>query len=454
MPYRNTYLKYDSAGIMFSSTNCRNFTILLFHEVYLRMHIFSGSDNTLIRIDMLIERQMKDKIMILGAGVYQLPLIKRAKMLGLETVIVTPMGNYPGIALADIHLDIDTTDSDKILKAARDLSIAGAVTSGTDVSIPALGAVADALGLIGPSKKAADTVSSKTNFRDFLTANGMNCPKHFRCRSPEDAWNFARKEPSRKVIKPDDSSGSRGVTILDCSPSERDVKDAYDHARSFSRSGIVCAETFIPGTEVGGDAFFVDGELRFFSTTCKHMHGIIVQGHSLPGVLSEKTNGLIRKELCRLSLKLGYRSGPVNFDVIVNDRDAVFLEIGLRNGGNGIIDIIYHSSGVDLTEWLLAYALGNPIPEHVIPSTNAISSYVFGAEHSGRLESISTLQELTNIVPEAFDMVLAKEPGDQVNKFIHNANLIGYLLLKCGAAEYEQVTEKIRDVMNIEVSNE
>ena len=46
-------------------------------------------------------KEQKNKIMIVGAGVYQVPLIQRAKERGLETIVVSPDGNYPGLAIAD-----------------------------------------------------------------------------------------------------------------------------------------------------------------------------------------------------------------------------------------------------------------------------------------------------------------------------------------------------------------
>ena len=42
------------------------------------------------------------KIMILGAGIYQVPLIKTAKKLGLYTIVVSIPGNYPGFELVHI----------------------------------------------------------------------------------------------------------------------------------------------------------------------------------------------------------------------------------------------------------------------------------------------------------------------------------------------------------------
>ena len=57
----------------------------------------------------------KKKLMILGAGIYQVPLIKKAKEMGLETLVVSIKGNYQGIALADSVYEIDTRDYEKIL---------------------------------------------------------------------------------------------------------------------------------------------------------------------------------------------------------------------------------------------------------------------------------------------------------------------------------------------------
>lgn len=41
---------------------------------------------------------MKKKLLILGAGIYQVPLIETAKRMGLETIVASIPGNYPGFA--------------------------------------------------------------------------------------------------------------------------------------------------------------------------------------------------------------------------------------------------------------------------------------------------------------------------------------------------------------------
>ena len=59
------------------------------------------------------------KIMILGAGIYQVPLIKTAKKLGLYTIVVSIPGNYPGFELADKVYYENTVDDERFLKSQK-----------------------------------------------------------------------------------------------------------------------------------------------------------------------------------------------------------------------------------------------------------------------------------------------------------------------------------------------
>ena len=48
--------------------------------------------------------------MILGAGIYQVPLIRTARRMGLYTIVVSIPGDYPGFALADKIYELNTRD--------------------------------------------------------------------------------------------------------------------------------------------------------------------------------------------------------------------------------------------------------------------------------------------------------------------------------------------------------
>ena len=59
------------------------------------------------------------KILILGAGIYQVPLIKTARRLGIYSIVCSIPGNYPGFEYADKVYYENTTDAEKILEIAR-----------------------------------------------------------------------------------------------------------------------------------------------------------------------------------------------------------------------------------------------------------------------------------------------------------------------------------------------
>lgn len=77
--------------------------------------------------------------MIMGAGIYQVPLIKKAKEMGIYTIAVSIPGNYPGFALADKVIYENTVDYEKILEVAKAEKIDGIVTAGTDVAVITIG---------------------------------------------------------------------------------------------------------------------------------------------------------------------------------------------------------------------------------------------------------------------------------------------------------------------------
>jgi biotin carboxylase len=60
------------------------------------------------------------KIIILGASVYQVPLIRKAKELGLYTIVISIPGNYLGFSYADKNYFVDTKNKEEILKIAKE----------------------------------------------------------------------------------------------------------------------------------------------------------------------------------------------------------------------------------------------------------------------------------------------------------------------------------------------
>jgi len=58
-------------------------------------------------------------IHVVGGGYNQIPLVKKAKELGLRVLVTDMYENPPCKALADIYEQIDTTDKEKTFAAAQ-----------------------------------------------------------------------------------------------------------------------------------------------------------------------------------------------------------------------------------------------------------------------------------------------------------------------------------------------
>jgi biotin carboxylase len=396
------------------------------------------------------------KFLILGAGVYQVPLIKKAKQMGHYTIVCSIKGNYPGFGIADKVYFCDITNSEQCIDIAKNECIDAVLTTGSDVGIPTLSLVAKEMGIPGPNYEAAVSVTYKSSFRAFQHENDLNSPDYFRSNTLTDCYDFYRGLDFITVLKPDDSSGSRGVSIIEPKIDLDKFRNLFKYSQKFSRNGIVCIEEFIDGTEIGGDAFLINGDLVFFTTTKKHLDGVLVRGHTLPNDIPIKELTVAKEELEKTCNKLKYLNGPVNFDIILSKSKAYILEMGLRNGGNGIIDLIKYYYNVDLMHTLIDFSLNKPIKLalNIDYNNSSISSYVFGSDKQGIINNMTSLVDLKKKVPEIIDIIYAKSIGDQVEPFTNNANLIGYILIESGLQEYGEICKKIKSEFWIDIKNQ
>ena len=111
----------------------------------------------------------KESVLILGAGTYQVPLIRAARRRGFRTVVASVPGHYPGFELADTVSYINTTDKEAILRLAREEKVDAVVTTGTDVAMLSIGYVCGELRLPGISEPAARILTDKALMKEAFT---------------------------------------------------------------------------------------------------------------------------------------------------------------------------------------------------------------------------------------------------------------------------------------------
>jgi len=393
-------------------------------------------------------------LLVLGAGPFQLPGIKAAAARGLRVLTVDNVPGNVGHAYGHGFVHCSTTDVAGVLRAAREQGVGAVCTFCSDVAVPAVAAVAEALGLPGPSLAAAVTMSHKARFRQHQQQHGLPGPRSVSVSSASELEAALQRRHVRLpvVCKPVRTSGSRGVTRLDTRSPEA-LEAAVASARRWAGGEQLCVEEWVEGVEVGGDALLQDGAVVFAAITHKRLDGFVVTGHSLPGTLAPSDEERVRRALEDCCRSLGYATGPLNFDVMVAPERVVVLEMSPRTGGNGIAAVIRRATGVDVEVATIRSALGSPLQFSGRPAAvRACGSLVFGAPRRGRVVRCASPQQLRERVPEVFEAFSRAEVGELVEPFEHNGNLLGYALFDCpGQHGYERVAAQVSEALELVV---
>ena len=308
----------------------------------------------------------KKKLLILGAGIYQVPLIRKAHELNLETYVCSIPGNYPGISLADHFFPLDTRDTNAVCDLAEQICIDGVCTSGTDVAVKTIGYICDRLNLNGISHSSARLVTDKLLMKQAFRKAGVHSADFRKICSEEDAYSAASELGYPLIIKPADSSGSRGVKkVSDTS----DLISACKEAFRLSRLPYILAEAFIDAKEIGVDAFIEEGQIKAFlphdKLTLSTPDGsTIPAGHIFPFRTNQRLAQKLFEQISLAAHSLNMDQCALNADVFIKGENIWIIEIGARSGATCIPELISLNQGYNWYEQLIRSALGEPTDFH------------------------------------------------------------------------------------------
>ena len=373
------------------------------------------------------------KILILGAGIYQVPLIKVAKELGIYTIVASIPGNYPGFELADKVYYENTTDYRKILSIARRENIDGIVTAGTDVAVITIGKVCDALGLKGLSAEAAELATDKLLMKQCYEKYGVRTAK-FRRVSFDDV-NYKNIIADLKLpvmFKSVDSSGSRGIIKVN---SAEEFDSARNKVLENTRSDYFVVEEYIEGEEFGAQAFVQDGKLEFIlphgDYVFKGDTGVPV-GHFAPYDLDPAIIEDAREQLKAAIRAMQLDNCAINADFILSNGETYVLEIGGRSGATCLAELVSIYYGFDYYEKIVRVAIGedvdfgidaDSIEQDGVPN----ASMLLMSDKDGVIKS-QTNNNKPN--PDIYEILFDYKPGDPVHAFRVGPHRIGHVVTK------------------------
>ena len=324
---------------------------------------------------------MQDNLMILGAGVYQVPLIQKARQLGYHTIVVSCRGEYPGFKYSDENLYIDTTDSIAILEAARKLNIKGICTTGTDVAMSSIGLVNDTLGLAGISGQAADILTDKSIMKERFVKAGVRTADFEKVYTLDEAVAAFNKIGPPCVIKVTDKSGSRGIIRVD---SKDEIPGAYAEAMKVTDKEYLLVEKFIKGDEIGIDAFVSEGRPVLLLPHDKLMYKgratTVPVGHIFPFEASQALHKDMKEQVKKIIEASGMNNCAMNIDAFVCGDELYVIEAGGRCGATCIPELISMYGGIDYYAQMIQAACGLPTDFTITRTVPCMASLLYVTE--------------------------------------------------------------------------
>ena len=374
----------------------------------------------------------RKRILFLGAAPSQIPPIEYAKSQGHYVITCDYLPENPGHKLADESHNVSTTDIEGVLTLAEKLKIDGIVAYASDPAAPTAAYVAEKMGLIGNPYQSVLTLARKDLFRAFLKEHGFNVPKSQSFYELEAAKEWLDQISVPAFVKPVDSSGSKGVTEI---TSKDQLKKAFQYALTFSREKKVVVEEKIvkQGYQVAGDGFVVDGKLVFRSWADEHFdklcNGLVPIGQTFPTSHKPDLLDKAHKETQRLLDLLNIKTGALNFDFMFSqDGGFYFLELGPRNGGCLIPEVIRYATGVDLIKATVDAALGLDCSYVQQKPVNGFwSSYMVHSLEQGVFSKLNISERANKMIVEKNIYVT---DGEIVKKYSGSNDTLGMMILQ------------------------
>lgn len=398
-------------------------------------------------------------LLVIGAGINQLPIIKAAKAIGCYVYVVTIPGNYPGIEIADEWINKDIFDKDGIVELFKDgkKPINGVVSDQSDMAAPIVAYVAEKLGLPTWGYQNALYFTNKVLMREVIERVGLPIPKNKKVRSPQEAIDAVKIIGLPVVVKPTDSFSSRGITLV---KEVRDIERAFILALENSRTHDIVIEQFIQGKQYFSQGFVSNYRMNMYAFSDRYYYDLpdvfIPYTNAFPAKIDHKMENRMVSDFQRIIDELKPRFGHVWAEWILDDytNELYIVEIAIRGGGAYVTsDLIPSAYGVDTQPLLVREALGEDTRfyefNRFVKKSAAFYSFLLPEGKVVSIDGLDRIKSIHGVVKAEFkDM----KPGDLTGPILNKNSRYGLIVIKGeNRDELDQIWAALKETVNIKV---
>jgi len=335
------------------------------------------------------------KLAIIGASYLQLPLVRKAKEMGIETHCFAWEEDAICKTIADFFYPISILDKESILEVCERIDIDGIISIASDAAVPTVSYVAEKMALIGNDFKDSIVTTDKFKMRKRFSEFSVASPKFCIAESEYSIDDF--RFPV--IVKPTDRSGSRGVKKVE---NLGDVQVAVQRAKneSFAKKAII--EEYISGSEVSVESVSWQGKHYILAITDKvttEEPYFVELEHHQPSLLSPEILIKIKDETQKALTALNIKYGASHSEFKITTAGDVFaIEVGARMGGDFIgSHLVQLSTGYDFLKGVIDISLGH-FEEPILTKKKSSGIYFLSQETEYLMPIIEQSDKYNEIV--------------------------------------------------------
>ena len=390
------------------------------------------------------------KLLIIGASILQLPAIKKAKELGYYVGVADYDPNAVGIKFADEYFNVSTIDIDGVTRVAENFKPDGIMTLATDMPMRSVSEASKKCGLPGITMDTAIKATDKGEMIKAFEKNGVEHPWYFIAQDETEFETIKEKVSFPCIMKPTDSSGSRGVVLVN---SVYELENEYSYTKDNSRGGGVIIEEYMTGSEVSVEIMTLNGEPYVLQVTDKLTTGaphFVEMGHSQPSRLGKENVDKIKDLACRAVKAVGIDNGPAHVEIMLTPNGPKMVELGARMGGDCITThLVPLSTGIDMVKATIKTACGE-IP-NIAKKHDKGSAIRYFNVPCGVIKSIDGIEQALK-TEGVIEISMVKKVGDATCEIGSSTDRAGFVIAQADTAEDAvKVCEKVLEMVQISV---
>jgi biotin carboxylase len=393
---------------------------------------------------------MSKKLLLLGGGHAEIPLIQAAQKLGYFVITTGNAREGLGHAYADKNVFEDFSDHEKMLSLAKAEGVDRVCSGCNDFALLSTAYVCEKLGLPGhDSYETSLQLHHKDKYRALATRLNIPTPKAITVRNTEEFETALKTLSFPIIVKPVDLTGGKGIHRA---ASAEEARAAYADALSRTREDHVVVEEFVVGTNHGFSAYLQNQKVVFYFADNEQyfLNKYMVSGANTPTTTSLRGQRLLCEYSERIAKELKLVDGILHIQYIEkSDGTPVIIEICRRPPGDLYIKFVQYATGVDYPKMLIQAETGEACTE-ILPPLGTLPKpflrHCIMAEKKGFAQSVYFAPEIEKNIVEKF---LWYKKGEPITDPLYYKAGIVFMQFST-LEEMQSLTEKMTDLVKVD----